>query len=340
MHVLITGGAGFIGSHLAEYHLARSDRVHVVDDLSTGSPANVHPFIAHPDYRFDQADILTWPELDAAVGWADRIYHMAAIVGVKRVLEDPVRVMATNMAGTERVLRAVHHGGWSPQVLVASSSEVYGFNGNGGFAEEDDVVLRSGGRLRWNYAVTKLADEFLAFSYVRKYGLAIAIPRLFNTIGPRQVGRYGMVVPTFVRQAVRGEPLTVYGDGSQSRSFCDVRDTVVALDRLAAAPDAAGEVVNVGNDHEISIQALAELVIARAGSSSPILHVPYRDAYGEEFEDIHHRRPVLAKLTRLTGFVPRWQLTETIDDLIRRERRSGTAQPTEADHGNDALFPA
>jgi UDP-glucose 4-epimerase len=319
MHVLITGGAGFIGSHLAARHLANGDHVYVVDNLSTGSLANIEPFRGHPGFRFDQADILHWGSLDKAVAWADRIYHMAAVVGVKKVLEDPVAVMATNMTGTEKLLRAIHNGGWNPQVIIASTSEVYGFNEKDSFAETDNIVLPSAGRLRWAYAVTKLADEFLAFSYARKYGLNIVVVRLFNTIGPNQVGHYGMVVPSFVKQAVRNQALTVYGEGQQTRSFCDVRDTVVALDRLAGCPEAWGEVVNVGNDEEISIRDLAELIVQRSNSSSPLSFISYKDAYGEEFEDVTHRRPVLNKLRALTGFTPEWTLNETLDDLIQRE---------------------
>ncbi|MBI5460553.1 MAG: NAD-dependent epimerase/dehydratase family protein [Gammaproteobacteria bacterium] len=319
MHVLITGGAGFIGSHLAEHHLALGDKVYVVDNLSTGSLANLKPFRGNPALRFAEADILRWDGLSEAVAWADRIYHMAAVVGVKKVLEDPVSVIATNMSGTERILRAVHHGGWNPQVIVASTSEVYGFNPKDSFAETDNIVLPSAGRLRWTYAVTKLADEFLAFSYARKYGLNIVVVRLFNTIGPNQVGHYGMVVPSFIKQAVHNEPITVYGDGEQTRSFCDVRDTVVALDRLAGCPAAWGEVVNVGNAQEISIRGLAELIVQCAHSTSPLRFISYKDAYGEEFEDVTHRRPVLDKLRTLTGFTPEWTLTDTLNDLIERE---------------------
>jgi UDP-glucose 4-epimerase len=181
------------------------------------------------------------------------------------------------------------------------------------------MVLPSAGRLRWAYAVTKLADEFLAFSYARKYGLNIVVVRLFNTIGPNQVGHYGMVVPRFVKQAVHNEPLTIYGEGDQTRSFCDVRDTVVALDRLAGCPEAWGEVVNVGNDQEISIRDLAELIVERASSTSPLQFVSYKDAYGEEFEDVTHRRPVLNKLRALTGFEPEWTLNASLDDLIEKE---------------------
>jgi UDP-glucose 4-epimerase len=319
MHVLITGGAGFFGSHLANHHLACGDHVYVVDNLSTGTLSNIEPFRGNPRFRYDEADILHWAGLDKAVAWADRIYHMAAVVGVKKVLEDPVAVMATNMTGTEKILRAIHSGGWNPQVIIASTSEVYGFNPKRSFAETDDIVLPSGGRLRWTYAVTKLADEFLAFSYARKYGLRLAVVRLFNTIGPNQVGHYGMVVPRFVQHAVHNEALTIYGDGEQTRSFCDVRDTVVALDRLAGCPGAWGEVVNVGNEQEISIRDLAALTVQRAQSASSLHYLSYKEAYGEEFEDVTHRRPVLDKLRTLTNFVPKWTLSETLDDLIARE---------------------
>lgn len=320
MHILITGGAGFIGSHLAEYHLARNDSVHVVDNLNTGLYNNIRPMLAHPLFRFDEADIVTWAGLDKAVGWADRIYHMAAVVGVKKVLEDPVSVMATNIAGTERVMRAMHQGRWNPQLVVASSSEVYGFNDKASFAETDDVVFHSGSRLRWCYAVTKLADESFGYAYAQKYGLNITIARLFNTIGPRQIGQYGMVAPTFVKQAVNHQSITVYGDGNQTRSFCDVRDTVTALDLLASAPAARGEIVNVGNDQEITIKDFAQLVVDRAKSASPIRFLSYEEAYGVAFEDVSHRRPNLTKLRELTGFEPQWTLVNTIDDLIHRAR--------------------
>ncbi len=320
MHVLITGGAGFIGSHLTEYHLEKGDQVHVLDNLSTGSLDNLQSFLEHPAFNLDTEDILDWQGLQTAVSWADRIYHLAAVVGVQRVLEDPVRVMSINMAGTERVLRAVHEDIWSPQVLLASSSEVYGFNTQTPYDENDQLVFASGGRLRWSYALTKLADEYLGFAYHRGKDMDVRTVRLFNTIGPRQVGHYGMVVPRFIRQAVRGEDITIYGDGEQTRSFCDVRDTVVALDRLAWNAAAAGEVVNVGSEREISINALAELVRTRAGSNSAIRHISYSEAYGEEFEDIRHRRPVLDKLRSYTGYEPKWSLEQTIDDLLEKER--------------------
>jgi len=316
MHVLITGGAGFIGSHLAEHHLAKGDHVHVVDNLSTGCKGNLKQFLDKPNFHFDCADILIWPQLDKTISWADRVYHLAAVVGVKKVLEDPVQVMSTNIAGTERVLRAIHKDPWSPEVIITSSSEVYGFNKELPFGERTNLIIPSAGRLRWAYAVTKLADEFLGFAYHREHKMDIKVVRLFNTIGSHQTGRYGMVVPSFVKQAINGEPITVYGDGTQTRSFCDVRDTVVALDLLAGNPDAAGRVVNVGSDREISIKALAKLVKERAKSSSKIDFISYNKAYGVEFEDIQRRRPDLSLLKELTGFQSKWVLEATLDNLI------------------------
>lgn len=320
MHIFITGGAGFIGSNLAQYHLDKGDSVHVVDDLSTGSLDNLSACRQHRNFSFTRADLLVWSELKAAVKPADRVYHLAAIVGVKKVLEDPRAVMAVNIASTERVFRAIDEVNPTAKVLVASSSEVYGFNENRGFAETDDVVLRSGGRLRWCYAITKLADEYLAFSFVKSSNLKVSIVRLFNTIGHHQTGKYGMVVPNFVRQAVQNIPITIFGDGTQTRSFCDVRDTIRALDLLLSCEQANGEIVNVGNDYEISITDLAKRIVERAESTSALRYETFEQAYGESFEDITHRRPILDKLKKLTGFTPQWTLNQTLDELITQAR--------------------
>lgn len=334
MHVLITGGAGFIGSHLVELHLARGDKVHVIDDLSTGSLDNVKPFLEQPNFHFDAADLLTWPQLERAAAWADRIYHLAAVVGVYRVLAEPTKVLAVNIAAFERLLRAVHTSGWKPQLVLASSSEVYGHNDQEILRESQDLVISTKAGTRWNYSVSKIADEALCMSFAKHFGIPTVIARFFNTVGPRQSGRYGMVIPRFIDQAVRGDNITVFGPGDQTRSFCDVRDTVAALDKVAehaSTPDVM--VVNVGNDREISINELAALIVERAGSGSKIEHMPLLQAYGEDFEDIRRRRPALDKLRALTGFKHRFTLEQTIDDLIALRR----AKEPETEHGDGTL---
>ncbi len=319
MHVLITGGAGFIGSHLVDLHLTRGDQVHVVDDLSTGQYANIARHEAEPAFRFDEADVLTWDRLGRAVAWADRVYHLAAVVGVYRVIAEPTKVLAVNIVGCERVFRAAHDGGWKPQIVLASSSEVYGHGHEGLLTEDIELSVSPRAGTRWGYSVSKIADEAIGLSYSQKYGIPVVISRFFNTVGPRQTGRYGMVVPRLVAQAVRGEPMTVFGDGRQTRSFCDVRDTVQALEAVSAVTTGC-RVLNIGNDREISILDLAELIRTRAASRSEIRLVPLKDAYGEEFEDIRRRRPGLERLRASTGFEHRFTLEDTVDELIAAER--------------------
>lgn len=322
MHVLVTGGAGFIGSHLVEQHLNAGDMVHVIDNLYTSHMDNVDLFAAHPNYRFTQDDLLTWPDLEKAAAWADRIYHMAAIVGVFKVLEEPVKVLATNIAGTERLLRAANKSGWKPRIIIASSSEVYGDTGNQKLQEDMELHVASGATSRWNYSISKLADEALGLSFFRKNGLPVTLVRFFNTIGPRQSGRYGMVLPRFVQFAVNNEPITIFGNGEQTRSFCDVRDTVRALDALCTCEAAIGEIVNVGNLQPISIKELADLVKEVAGSSAEHHFISYEEAYGQQFDDIHHRRPDLSKLIKLTKFKHHWLLRQTIEDLVKYARQT------------------
>lgn len=320
MHILVTGGAGFIGSQIVEYHLEKGDQVFAVDDLTTGSMENVKLFSDHPNYRFEEADIITWQNIEKSVSWADRVYHMAAVVGVYRVLAEPIRVVATNIAGCERVLRAAAASGWKPQILIASSSEVYGHSDKPGLNEEDNLIIESGAHARWNYSISKLADETLGLAYYQKLGLPVTLARFFNTIGPRQTGRYGMVVPRFVQQANNNEPITVFGDGEQTRCFCDVRDTVAILDILLSNDKSLGQIVNVGNNREINITQLAELVKKIAGSKSKIEYIPYDKAYGQQFNDIQHRKPDLTKLLSLTHYQYQWTLENTIKDLLQRER--------------------
>lgn len=318
--ILITGGAGFIGSHLAERHLGMGDTVVLLDDLSTGSEGNMAPFLETGRCRFERGDLLTWKGLDAETARADRIYHLAAVVGMLRVLGDPVGVTRVNVLGTERLLESVARSGRKPELLIASSSSVYGHTDANELNESGNLVFQPDSAALTGYALSKLTNEIQARAYRRKHGIPVTIARLFNSVGPRQSGNYGFVLPRFVKQALTGEPLTVFGDGTQTRSFCDVRDAVAALDLLASDPGGKGEPVNVGNPREIRILDLARLVISRAGSNSPVEFLPFDSAYGEHFGQITQRRPVIERLQRLTGFSPEWSLERTIDDLIARNR--------------------
>jgi len=317
MHILVTGGSGFIGSHLVAYHLAKGDQVQAIDDLSTGSIKNIAPFLSNPAFQFEQADILTWPHLEKAVQWADRIYHLAAIVGIHRVLSEPLRVMTVNINGCERLLHTISSTKARPKVIIASSSSVYGLSHKPLLNEEDELTINFIAYPILGYALSKITDEALGLAYYRTANLPVTLVRLFNTIGPRQTGRYGMVVPRFIQQALQNEAITIYGDGEQTRSFCDVRDIITALDKLANKPESSGEIINVGHDTPISINRLAELIRSKAKSNSEIKHLSYREAYGEEFTDIKQRRPDLTKLYKLTDFKHQWTLEATIDDLIK-----------------------
>lgn len=314
--VLVTGGAGFIGSHLTEQLLERGDAVTVVDDLSTGRRSNLPA--AHERLRFIEADLR---DALAAFGRGetfDQIYHLAAAVGVKLVMADPIGSIETNVEQTAALLRfAVGRspdGGGTP-TLIASSSEVYGKSAKSPFSEEDDVVYGPTTIGRWSYACSKAIDEYLALAYGRERGLPVVVARLFNTVGPRQVGDYGMVLPRFVRAALDGAPLTIHGDGRQSRCFCDVRDVAEALPRLLGEPACHGRVFNVGSDRAISIRDLAELVISTLGSRSTTRHIAYEEAYPEGFEDLRQRQPDLARIRAAVGFEPRRPLEQTIRDV-------------------------
>ena len=319
MKVFITGGAGFIGSHLAESLIARGDQVIVLDDLSTGEMANIEALLDHDGFRYRIGSAIDLPLVTELMDRCDVTVHLAAAVGVRLIVERPVHTIETNVKATETVLEAAAKK--QKPVLVASTSEVYGKSEKIPFAEGDDLRLGPTTHSRWAYACSKALDEWLALAFHREKKVPVIIARFFNTVGPRQTGRYGMVLPNFASQAVSGQPITVFGSGEQSRCFGHVKDTVEAIQRLLATPDALGEVFNVGTDEEVSISRLAELVKAEAASDSSIEYVPYEKAYAEGFEDMERRVPDPSKLEKFTGFRPRTPLSEIIEDVVADQRR-------------------
>ncbi len=310
-HVLVTGGAGFIGSHLVERLLREGKRVTVVDDLSTGSRENLQATISNPDLRLVQSKISECRELETLAAGSQCIYHLAAAVGVDLVVKAPIRTLRTNLLETEVLLEAAS--ACQTRVLLTSTSEVYGKSRKSAFAEGDDLLIGPPYLGRWRYACSKLMDEFLALAYAEERRLPVVIVRLFNTVGPRQTGRYGMVLPRFIAAAKQGKPLRVFGDGSQKRCFCYVLDTLEALIRLQNCPEAQGEIFNVGTTEEISIRDLAELVRRTLHSDSSVEFVPYEKAYAPGFEDMLRRRPHIEKLQRTIDFRPRTSLAEIIE---------------------------
>ena len=307
---LVTGGAGFIGSHLTDLLLARGDHVVGFDNVSTGRMQNLQGPATHPNYRFVQGSVLDELAVDELVHEADVVVHLAAAVGVKLIVEKPLRSFTTNIRGSEIVLEAAHR--FRKKILVTSTSEIYGKNSAGPLAETADRILGSPSVSRWAYSTAKAVDEILAFAYHKERGLPTVVVRLFNTVGPRQSPAYGMVIPRLVRQAVAGEPITVHGDGTQTRCFCHVTDVVAALATLLDEPAAEGDVFNVGSSDEISIIELARRIVDRAGSSSEITLIPYEQAYDSGFEDMQRRVPDTTKLRTLTG----WHPTRTLDDIL------------------------
>lgn len=311
MRYLITGGAGFIGSHLAERLLEKGEQVVLLDNLSTGSMENIRHLKGSERLEYHLDGIENRQILAELVDDADVIVHLAAAVGVKLIVESPVRTIETNVNGTQMILEAASKK--KKLVLIASTSEVYGKNTNVPFHEDADLVLGATTKGRWSYAASKALDEFLALSYWKEKKQPVIVVRFFNTVGPRQTGRYGMVLPNFVKRALDGQPIEVYGNGKQSRCFCDVRDTVEAVLRLMPLGAAIGEVVNIGNTEEVTIENLAKIVKHRTGSDSPIHFVPYDKAYEPGFEDMMRRVPSIEKLHSLTGFRPQTNLADIID---------------------------
>jgi UDP-glucose 4-epimerase len=318
VRVLITGGAGFIGSHLAEELLKRGDEVAIIDDLSTGSIENIEHLKNRPGFSYVLDTIHHRHMMTELVDGADVVYHLAAAVGVRLIIEKPVQTIETNIKGTELVLELAAKK--RKRVLIASTSEVYGKTNALPFAEDTDTVLGATTKSRWSYACSKAIDEFLALAYWREHKVPVVIVRLFNTVGPRQTGRYGMVIPNFVKQALEGKPITVYGDGEQSRCFTWVGDAVNALIDLMHQPDAVGHVFNVGSDHEVSITELAHTIKRMTGSASPVVLVPYEEAYEQGFEDMRRRVPDLTKIRRLIGYEPSVTLPKILSEIIEYHR--------------------
>jgi len=322
---LITGGAGFIGSHLADALVARGEYVILLDDLSTGQLLNVEPLLAGPradHVELHEGTVKDYPLVSTLVGKADIVVHLAASVGVQLIVSRTLDALLNNIRGTEIVLDTASRFG--RKVLVASTSEIYGKNAAGPLAEDADRILGSPFKSRWSYSTSKAVDEILAYQYCRELGLPSIVARLFNCAGPRQSGQYGMVIPRFVQQALTGSDLTIYGDGTQSRCFCHVHDTVDALMRLLDTPTAVGDVFNVGAQNETSIRGLAELVIQLTGSSSGVRYVPYEEAYEPGFEDMERRLPDIGKIRAVTGWEPTRTLQDIVTDVVTsvRERRA------------------
>ncbi len=320
MRALITGGAGFIGSHLTEYLTENGfKKVVIIDNLSTGSKENIIGIAKkNKNVKFINGSVLDTRLLDEEIKNTDIIFHLAAVVGVKLVLEEPINTIVTNIRGTENVLSVAQK--YKKKIIIASTSEVYGKGIKVPFSENDDILLGPTTKSRWSYACSKAIDEFLSLAYFYEKKLPVVIVRLFNTVGPRQSERYGMVLPNFVKQALTGTDITVYGDGSQTRSFCHVKDAVAAIHKLALTERAEGEVFNVGNDEEISIKELAERVKKFSNSYSKIVFLPYKKVYKSGFDEIPRRIPDITKLKKMTGFVPEYSINDIIIDTINYYR--------------------
>jgi len=313
MRALITGGAGFIGSHLLDALLARGYRVTAIDDLSTGKLANIQHHLKNPNFLFARASILDEIVMDRLASESDVIFHLAAAVGVDLIVRHPVRTIETNVRGSEAVFKSALR--YRCRVLLASTSEVYGKGAKSPFSEEDDVLLGATSKSRWAYAISKMLDESLGFAHHQEYGLKVDIMRLFNTVGPRQTGQYGMVIPRFMSQALRGEPITIFGDGKQSRCFCDVEDVIRAMIGLAELQSETTCVHNIGGDTEVTIEELAQMVKDVAGGESPLAYIPYGEAYAPGFEDMQRRVPDISRMKSLLGWSPTIDLKTTLERI-------------------------
>ncbi len=325
MRVLVTGGAGFIGSHLVDRLLAGGSEVTVLDDFSTGNRKNLAHIPEGLPLRLVEGSVLDAELVRKLAGEADQVYHLAAAVGVRRILDRPLESIETNLAGTENVLRALKS---SQKVLIASTSEVYGKNASDALSEEDDSIIGATSVSRWLYATSKAMDEFLALAYHRERGLQTVIVRFFNTVGPRQTGAYGMVLPNFVKHALLNQPIPIFGDGRQQRNFTYVADAVEGIIRMMACPEAVGQVFNMGGDEEVSMEQLAIRVRKTVGSTSPLCYTPYQCAYQDGFEDMRRRVPDTSKLRRVIGYAPDTPLDTIIEKVVEYFRAALNAKPT------------
>lgn len=323
MKILITGGAGFVGSHLADKLISQGHQITVIDDLSTGRYSNIAHLEDTPNFRLIIDTVLNERLMEELIRETDRVYHMASAVGVKLIMEKPVRTIETIFRGTDVVLGYCSR--YRKRVLIPSTSEVYGKGASVPFKEDDDLLTGATDKHRWAYACAKTLDEFLALAHWKETRLPVVVVRLFNTVGPRQTGQYGMVVPRFVQSAAKNEPIDVHGDGTQTRCFGHVADVVDGLSRLLESPHCFGQVINLGNDEEVSIKDLAEMAIAMTGSKSEIRYVSYDEAYGEGFEDMRRRVPNLEKAKRLIGYRPTRSLSDIINDVAAEFRDEGSA---------------
>jgi UDP-glucose 4-epimerase len=321
MRVLVTGGAGFIGSHLCERLLKEGEEVIALDDFSTGSKENLEDIICNDKFELIEGSVTNEKLVFSLVEKTERIYHLAAAVGVKYIIENPLHSIKVNVHGTENVLEAASYKG--KPVVLASTSEIYGKTENKIFSENSDRIQGSTSVMRWSYACTKALDEFVSLAYYREKKTPVVIARFFNICGPRQTGRYGMVIPRFIEQALKGVPLTVYGDGRQTRSFTYITDALDGISALVDTPKAQGEVFNLGNDEAITIEELAKKIIAVTGSKSKMKFVPYKEAYGPDFEDMRYRVPDISKIGRIAGYSPKVNLDEMLDRIIKDYQASG-----------------
>ena len=315
MRALITGGGGFIGSHLAEKLLNQGDCVHIIDNFSTGQMENINHLRGQARFSYTVGSIMSEKTMEPLIEKADTIYHLAAAVGVKLIISEQIESLMTNIQGSEQILRLAHQKG-NKKVIIASTSEIYGKNGSIPYREDADRLIGPTTKFRWSYSTTKAIDEYLALAYFKEKRLPIIIVRLFNTVGPRQIGRYGMVIPRFIKQALLGEPITVYGDGSQRRCFGYVEDVVEGIIALSRCSEAVGDIFNIGNTEEITIACLARKIKKLTKSASKIVYIPYEEAYEEGFEDMPYRMPDITKINKLVGYEPKVCLQEMLMKTI------------------------